>query len=65
MVIRRLLSTLIGLADQPVTRETECTVTAERIIGGVRLICSEGTVLELTSAECLRIAEAIGVIGKP
>lgn len=55
-----LFSTPLALSARPA--DTECTVSAERIVGGVRLTCGEGTVIELTAAECLAIAKEIGVV---
>lgn len=58
-MILQLLSTLVEMSKRTTT--TECTVQAERIVGGVRLACSDGTVIDLTAAECLEIAEQCGI----
>lgn len=57
-MFERLLK-LAALADTP---SSECDVRAERIIGGVRLTFSDGTIVELTVEECLKIAAVMGVV---
>lgn len=63
-MIQQLLSTLTTLAARPPTT-TECSVEFERIVCGLRIVCSEGTSIELTAAEVLKAAELCGLTEKP